>query len=38
MSFGDYISSTVREYNLSERKKEEHEYLHNRDFEIEELV
>ena len=39
MSFGDYISSTSeRKYILSERKKEEHEYLNNRDFEIEELV
>lgn len=38
MGLGDYLSSIFEnKYILSERDKEEHEFIHNRDFEIDEL-
>ena len=39
MGLGDYLSSHFEnKYINSEKEKEEYEYIHNRDYEIEELI
>ena len=39
MGLGDYLSSTFEnKYIISEKNKEEYEYIHNKDYEIAELI